>query len=313
MLAFLKQHKGKVFLLLLSIPTFIVLLFPFGDLSDFVTTKVAQITGNQVYVQFDEMQLSALPAGLQLSQVLVETAAINGLKAEEIVFTPSVSSLIFQKPAGSLLVSGILGGNVKVSLSPGKKTEEGVQLQDVEIKAEKLSLAQIQGLVSLPVPLKGNLNLDSMAKLDLAFVTQPDVELTLVIEQFELPQASVNTMMGPVTLPDLKLGNVELVGRLSGGKFEIQKSNLGKTGDELIGNLKGTLGMTLINNGGRIIPQFSDYDLVVDLNIKKSLEDRATLFLALLQSYKTPTPDGGQYKFKVAGSNFINPPSITSP
>jgi type II secretion system protein N len=307
------QHKLKISMLLAVVLVFVFLLFPYDDLSDLVTSKVSQMTGNQVYLQFDSMSLSLIPAGFQLSNILVETSTLSGLKADEVVVRPNVMSLIMKKPGGEVSAKNLLGGDVNISMSPGNKTEDGDRLQAIDIKAERLSLSQIQNLAQLPVPLKGNLNLDSQAQVDLTFKVQPDISMTLNIDQFELPQASVNTVMGPLTLPELKLANVELVGRLSNGRFDITKGTLGKAGDELTGTLKGSLGVTLINNGGRIIPQFSNYDLVVDLNIKKTLEDRATLFLALLQPYKIAGPASSQYKFKVAGQNFINPPAITSP
>ena len=103
----LNRHKLKLVVLSLSTTIFLLLLFPFNDLSDLVTTQVAKMTNNQVYVQFDDMRLSVLPTpGVALDNVYVETPTLSGLKAQEVVATPSIRALIFQEPAGQLTAKG---------------------------------------------------------------------------------------------------------------------------------------------------------------------------------------------------------------
>ncbi len=54
------------------------------------------------------------------------------------------------------------------------------------------------------------------------------------------------------------------------------------------------------------------YNFEVSLNIKKSFQDRAALFLSFIDNYKTPTADGALYSFKLTGSNLMAPPSMSA-
>ncbi len=46
---------------LFSAGLFIFWLFPFGDLSQLITTQIYAGSGNQVYVQFETLDMSLLP------------------------------------------------------------------------------------------------------------------------------------------------------------------------------------------------------------------------------------------------------------
>ena len=63
------KHKFKFVLMVFSALIFTFLLFPFDDLGDLVTAQVAKLTNNQVYVQFDRMNVGILDPGLQLKNV----------------------------------------------------------------------------------------------------------------------------------------------------------------------------------------------------------------------------------------------------
>lgn len=308
----LNRHKLKLVILVFSTSAFLFLLFPFNDLSDLVTTQVAKMTGNQVYVQFDDMHLSVLPTpGMALQNVYVETPTMPGIKADEVVATPSIRALIFQKPAGQLTAKGFLNGDVEVSLAPGPASDNGVPRNQIELEAKHLNLEQLKGMLQLPVTIKGNLDVETTALVDLSFQEQPDMDVVLKIDKFELPVANVQTPMGPVTLPDLKLSAVEMKGRLSAGKLLIEQGSLGRTGDELVGSIKGSLDLRIQNMGGRMYPVVGGYNLDIDLNVKKSFQDRATLFLTFIDGFKSPIAGGAKYSFKVSASNLMMPPSLT--
>ena len=158
--------------------------------------------------------------------------------------------------------------------------------------------------------LKGQLDLKTTALADLTFQEQPDVDIDIQIRQFELPPSNVNTAMGPLTLPDLKLSSVELKGRLAGGRFIIETGTIGRQGDELQGTIKGNMGLNVQNVGGTPNPQMGAYNIEVDLKAKRSFQDRAALFLSFIDTYKTATSDGAQYKFKVFSNNPQIPPTM---
>ncbi len=307
----IRQSKGKIFVMVLSALVFVFMLFPFDDLSDLISSQVSKLSNNSVYLQFDKLKMSLFPQpGVQMNHVYIESLRTPALSAQELVITPSISGLIAQKPYGQVSAKGLLKGDVDIQVGKGSKTENGLERHRVEVTAKKVSLHDIRELANLPVLLKGQLNLQTTALADLSFQEQPDVELDLSISKFELPPSNVNTPMGPLTLPDLKLTTLELKGRLSAGRFIIETGTIGKPGDDLYGSIKGDIALTINNRGGSFAPQVGAYNFEVDLRTKKSFQDRAALFLTFIDGYKTPTSEGGQYKFKLTATNPMMPPSI---
>lgn len=301
------NSKFKIFIMILSTVIFLLVLFPMNDLGDLVSSQVARLTHNKVFLQFEELKMSLFPApGMKVEQVFVETQDL-GVSAQEIRFAPSVTGLIGQKPYGTVDAKGLFKGDVYVNVSSGGRTENGVERQKVEIKAQRLSL---QELPHLPVVMKGKVNLDSTALVDLTFTEQPDVDVALNISQFELPPSNVNTPMGPLPMPDLKLAAIEIKGRLAGGKLIIENGQIGKEGDELRGTITGNMDLSLMNAGGNINPVLGGYTFNIDLRLKNSFINRASGFLILVDQFKTATPDGAQYKFKVSAASTMVPPSI---
>lgn len=311
LLQLLGQSKGKILILILSAITFVVLLFPFSDLTDFISSQVSVQTNNSVYLQLEELNLSVFPQpGVKLEQVYVESAMAPPISAQELVITPSISGLIRKKPFGHISAKGVLKGDLDVVVSKGAKAENGAERYNMEVTAERVALNDLREMANLPILLRGQLDLQSTILADLSFQEQPDVELNLTINQFELPPSNVNTAMGPLTLPDLKLSTVELKGRLAAGRFIIEKGTIGKQGDELQGTIKGNIGLTIVKAGNSFLPQVGAYNLDIDLRAKKSFQDRAALFLSFIDSYKTPTSEGAQYKFSVNATSVQNPPTI---
>lgn len=308
----LLKHKLKFLVLFVSALIFTVLLFPFNDLSDLVSTKVAQFTQNQVFLQFEKMGLSFSPsAGLEFSNISVDTPALPTINAKEVVITPGLSSLITQKPAGTVSAKGLFHGNVEISMKPGTKTDTGVERQKIEITAKQLSLADLRDLAQLPMVLKGKVDLTTVAQADLSFQEQPEIDLNIKIDQFELPPSNVQTPMGPLTLPDLKLSSVTLKGRLVGGRLNIEEGIIGKENDEMRGSIKGGIGLQLQNRGG-LVPVIGAYNFDVDLTVKKNFQDKAALLLTLLDQYKTPTADGARFALRVSAPGPNTPPNMSA-
>jgi type II secretion system protein N len=310
-LGWLWSHKLKFFVTLFSVLAFGFLLFPFSDLSDLVSAQVSKVTNGQVYLQFDNLRMSVFPeTGIAFDQVYLEGQGLPTLKADELVFTPSVSSLIYQKPAGSVAAKGFLKGEIEASLKPGTKSDNGIERQKITLSAKKLSLADIRDIAQLPILMTGSTSFETGGMMDLTFQEQPDMDLTLKIDDLVLPPSNVQTAMGPLTLPDLKLASVELKGRLAGGQFLIEEGLIGKESDELRGKIKGSLGLQIQNRNGSFFPVMGSYSFEIDLSVRKSFQDKANLFLTFIDNFKTPLADGAQYKFKVSGADFQGPPTM---
>lgn len=310
-LKFIFSHKLKYLVTLIAVLVFVVLMFPFQDVGDSVSSFVAKQTGNQVFVSFERLRASFLPLSVGADEFSLETPMFPAINAQEVQVTPSMGALISQKPEGTLIAKGLFKGDVEVTVRPGKKTEAGVSTHNLSLSAQRLSLAEIHKVAQLPMLLKGRVNLNASGTADPTFGDQPDFDIDLKVDQFELPAGSVETQMGPLNLPELMLSQVEIKGRLSAGRFNIERAIVGKEGDELVGNIKGGINLQ-IQNRGRIQPVIGAYQFDIDLSVKRSLQDKASLFLSFLENFKTPTADGARYQFKLQATSPQMPPNMSA-
>lgn len=290
---------------------FFIFLFPTGDLGDLVSSKVSELTQNQVFLQFNNFSFNLTPPGVEFTDIFVETAFAPGISADEILISPSLGGVIAQKPYGSVQARGILNGDLQMSIKKGQPTETGNERQRFIVNLENLSLSSLKDFLKLSLSLEGNLSLSADGQSDLELSEQPDVDLNVDLNKFALPPATVNTMMGPITLPDMKLDQVHLKGRLSNGKFNIEVGDIGKKQDDLFGKIKGFWNVNIIMVNGRPTPQFGSYDLDINLVTNKTFQAKASLFLSLLDQYKSNSANGTQYKFKVSAADLQSPPNIT--
>jgi type II secretion system protein N len=305
-----KGGKWISFILVLA-SVFFVIFFPTGDLGDFVSTKVSEVTQNQVFLQFSEFGLNVLPPALKFSEVFVETPFFPAVTTANLSISPSISAMISRKPYGSIKANGLFKGDVKIDFKKGTASELAPERHRLLLSAENLDLKSLRDTFNFPVSVTGRLNLEADGQADVEGKEQPEMELVIVIEDFNLPTATVSTMMGPLTLPELKLGKVEIKGRLSNGNLIIEQGDIGQPKDELSGKIKGKWAMT-INSMQGYSPNLGAYDIDINLVAKKSFQNKAGLFLSLLDSYKSIAGDGAAYHFKVSAINLDSPPNITA-
>lgn len=297
------SQKLRILAALILIPLFIVVLFPVDDVSDLVTREVAKATHNQVYVTFEHMDLSFLPSpGVAFEQFSLETGPLPPLSIRKLELNPSLMGLLLQKIDASATAEGLFRGNVKVSIKPGKKLENGVTADNIQLQADNLNLNDLRQFAGLPIAIKGQISAKADGQIDMTFASQPDVTIDLTSPQFELSPSTVETMMGPLTLPELKLGKLLVKGRLSGGKFEIFDGVIGKEGDDLVGTIKGTMALEMRNMGGRVMPLATNYEFQVDLTAKKNFEERSKMFLMLIESHRQAEGENGRYRFRISGN-----------
>jgi type II secretion system protein N len=305
----LLRNKSKFVLTGVATVVFLFILFPFEDLSDLVSSKVSEATQNSVYLQFDNLHVNLFPLPhLYLEQVHIETIKTPSLTAQELTITPSWSSLIAQKPYGQINAHGFLKGDLELKLNKGQKTESGLERQRIDVKAEKISLKDVRELAQLPIMIKGQLNLTGSALADLSFQEQPEVDLNLNIVNLELPPGTLNTALGPVNLPELKLAQIELKGRLVGGQFIIEEGKIGQSSDEAYGTVRGKMAVNI--QGPSMTPQLGAYSFDIDLTVKKSFQDRASLFLSFIDAQKKSMGDRSQYRFRISAPGLGLTPSI---
>ena len=309
---FLKNNIARIFLVVLLSIVFLFVLFPLGDLNDLISSEVSKATQDKVYVQFNNMSINPLTMSVGLDELIVETPSTNTISADSLKVSPSISAAITRQIGGTLTANGFLKGDVSIEISPSANAE-GPKKSKVDIVANNISLNEARQIAKLNLPLKGQLDLTSQATIDLnPFIApnpednsaydQPDMDINLTITKFELPSTTVNTgMMGSLNVPEVKFDKVELKGKLSNGKFQIESGKLGSNKNDLYGDIRGELGLSLVKANGRIIPQFGTYNISVDLKANTSFQQKAGLFLSFLESSKTSSGATAQYKFRVQG------------
>ncbi len=312
LLSWILQQKYKIALISFLTTVFLFVLFPYGDLSDLVTSLVAKNTNNQVYVKFENASVSLVPAGVQLEKPLIETAAFPALEADFLTFSPNLKSVIFKKPGGSLMAQNFWGGNVEGSLSPGPTSEAGNELSKISFEGRSISLEKIVDFFNSPVRLQGRADLLTSGSVQLAFLEQPDLDLDFKVSGFNFLTSQINhAQFGNVILPEFKLSSATLKGRLSGGQLLISQAVLGSAQEEMFGQIKGKLALNIVNQRGRIVPEIGEYNVDVDLTLKRQLHDKLSLFLLLASGYKTDTPAGARYRFKISGVGPAGIPSFS--
>lgn len=310
---FLKNNKKKVFVGFVAYFIFLFLLFPFSDLGSLVTAQVAKFTQNQIFVKFEELHFSLLPnPGLELSNVKVQGLQFPELTTDKLVVSPSIAGLLSFKPGVSLSAEGLFDGDVSVSTRGGSKAKSGALKQNIAVNAEGVELSKLGAVLTLPMSLEGKMNLDTDAVVDPSFSEQPNAQVDLKAVRINMTSASIPTPIGPLALPDTKLQELILKGQMTEGILNIEKAQIGSPNDELYAQVRGTMNLNFQTAGGQVTVNPGPFDLTVQIKTKPSYQAKAGLFLGFLDSYKkSQGPQGSEYLFKVAGSNFYAPPRMT--
>lgn len=306
-----KRFKGFIFLSLMSSILFFALFFPTSDLTDLVSSKVSELTKNQVYLQFQDMHLSVFSGlGLKLDTVTLDLPGMPSMNADRIIISPSLFSLFRGKPGGSIEALGFFRGQVKVSLAPPLRSE-GTDVQDFDLNVRDLRIQDLKSLIQLPVLLKGQINGQVKSKLDLSFAKQPEGQASINLEKLEFPSQMIQTPMGPLGLPEVATSRIDVRGTLSEGLLRIEEARLGKAGEDLSGLIKGQMKMEMKKVGTKMVPVFGAYSIDIDLTLSPSLRERAVLFLSFIDRFKVVRDQETRYQFRLAAQNTFMPPTMT--
>lgn len=324
---------------LISAVLFFVWMFPFDDLSDLVTSKVAQATNNQIYLQFETMDLNFLPTpAISAKGVSVETPAMPSIEASWLKVTPSLFGLIahpllLKRAAGgdpeaaselqthlgaSVSAEGVLGADIELDVGRGKKSEAGNERSKIYLEIEKLNLGDVSKWAGLNVNMQGQAGFTTTMQIVPGFNEQPEGDIELKVNKFRIPASTVMIPFGeammPINLPTFTLANASVKGRLVGGSLIIEDGSFGQNQDPIHGRMKGQLALRLQNMGGQVQPIFGAYNLTLDLNTTKQIEKDMGFAFILFDSAKTPTATGSRYLFRAQGVGLgpqYPPPTIT--
>ena len=307
---------------------FIFLLFPFNDLSQLVSDQFSRATRNEASLQFQNLSFSLLPLGLKMSAVNFETRRGMKLNIEELTLRPSVSGALKKQPFGFVSADGFLSGSVQAQMNQGPVNDKGLERYKFELKVDQIQLANLKNIIKLPLAFQGQVVSQVTAMLSPSLfdamnpqiADQPESEFSMNVSSFKIPNSNIDLgAMGLIPVPELNLKKIESKGSLQNSNLVLESVQLGQSGDDLTGTLKGQVQMNLeklrspiptANPSFIIAPRFGPYSFEVKLNIKPDFEKRASFYLIFLSAYKTSQP--GQYNFKITGSSFMSPPQISA-
>ncbi len=332
------SKKTFFFVTLVSALLFFVWFFPFGDLSDLVTSTVARSTNNKIYLQFETLDLNLLPTpAISGHGISLETPAFPPVEAKWMKLSPSWLSIVMNlwtiKKASSgdpeasakmmsrlgitVFAQGLLGAEVEAKIRPGSGGDQGSERSKVSLFVEHLNLSEFQKWSDLPLKMQGQATLDTNVQFTPSLTEQPEQpegEIDLRFSKFSMNAGTVMVPFEgasmPISLPSLTLANVVLRGKLAGGKFSIDEGTFGQSKDPINGRIKGQIALKFVNDGMQVQPQFGPYNLNVDLHTSKTVDKEIGFAFLLFDSAKSSTPTGSHYLFSASGQGFGPPPSI---
>ena len=302
-----KYHKLKMASAVLFFLLIFAWIFPFSDLSDFVTNFVSTQTRGQVFVQFNRLDFGFLPTvSIEGEDILLDVAATPTLQIDRLQIWPSLTSLLAlrnnpnQIPNLSVQATGIFDGDIFAAVKNAKAKQEDLQLKTVEINAENVNLGKVSPLASLPLTIQGRANLKGEVVVNPEMQVQPEGDLQLDGKQVKIPPGNLPTQMGPIFLPGFSWTQVQLKTRLSNGVIYVEQATLGTSTDPIFLQVKGQLRLPIQTRGA----QLQSYDLKMDLQINSKTAEELKSFLLFLERFKSPSAPGThRYMFRAASNN----------
>lgn len=323
-----KNHKLKLLITILLTMVFFFLLFPFGDLSDVVTSRISSATGNQLFIQFDDMNLNLLSGlGLRLENVRIEANQIPPLEAQEITIVPWLSGLLTSKKGVDLATVGLFQGESELKYREGEKLKSGLHQQMINVAVRGLSLPALSDYLRvanfLNINLSGLLDFDSQFAVDPVFDQQPSGSLNVQIRNFSIPgqtmQVPLNGINMPISIPELALGQTHCKVKIEQGQIELQEIKFGDGKSSLSGTINGHLELRLSQRNRGISQELGPYNVKVDLHLSKEFYEAnrsagidAALGILGLDQFKSTNAQGGiNLAFRAKGSRSGQMPSFS--
>lgn len=299
----LKTQKKMILLAMVAALISLFMFFPYQDLSDLITQKISQ--NSSYFVQFNDLSLSIvpLPIALKMSEVNIQGPGINSLSAGQLSLSPNILGLLTFSPGAKVKIDDVLGGEIGLTYKAGKVLNENTRLQNINIELDQISLKDLLKLGQMQLAIEGSIDSDIQATIDPAMTEQPEAQLAARISKFRVPSTGVMSPMGLINIPDTALSSIDLKGQLKNGDLEIFESTIGKTGDGLYGRIKGKLGIRWVMMGNTPQPQLGAYDIDIDLNLDKKMEEGYSFVLILYDRFKTKTGTGSRYSFHLSAPN----------
>lgn len=307
----LLNRKKEIFIAVVCYVLFSILIFPYSDLSDLVTEKVAEQTQGQVFLSFDDLGLAFLPPGVNLSEVSVETGFMPQMKMSNLSLAPSIAGLLAFKPGFVARAEGLFGGDVDLTYKTGEKITDELNMQQVFLEMSGTQLKPLSKLANLPLEVRGTGNIEFDGQIDPGFGKQPESEIKLQLKNILIPAGTVPTPLGPLAIPTVKFKKIDMEGRLVNGELIIEKGSVGDDDDDIRGSLTGNVDVKFVRQGNQVIPVLGGYNLKLDMTLTRGAEKNFGIFLSFIDKFKQLTGNGARYPIQLKGSSFQVPPEMS--
>lgn len=309
-----RYHKTKIALTALFCVIIFVMIFPFSDLSDFVTDQISTQTQGRVFVQFGDLDFGLLPTlSVTGEDVLVETAGLPTIPIKRFTVWPSVMSLITanknpnQIPHFSMDAEGVFGGNLEASLGSGKGSNKEIPMTSLQFEGDKLNLDKVAAVAQLPIKLIGVASFKGQVNFDPTFQIQPEGDVQVQGAQVQIPPGNIPSQLGPIFIPGFSWGELLLKGRVSNGTLYLDDATLGKQADALYARVKGQMGLPIHPGSGA---QVTTFDLKIDLQVNPTVAKELGTFLGFIDKYKVASGSRSRYLFRAVSTSPGAPPNL---
>ena len=292
----LRFHKLKVLATGGFVSLFLVLLFPYDDLGNLMTTKIYDGSGQQLYVHADELELSLLPLpGIQANRVAIEPGArgarFNSLNFDELEIRPLLSALLSLRPGAAVDATGVFGGNLSVSAKTSNTffaAEPGV-IDIGHFLLEDVSLASLLNYMMPAAGLKlaGKLFAESTGlRFDPTNKEPMSGDLALLVEGVALPTEIPIPGFGSINIPPIKIQKADFRTQLGKNKLRINNGTFGVEKDPLSGRILGEIDVRQTPQG--IVA--GAFNLCIELNVNQEFYNNLPKeYASILQGFSSMT------------------------
>ena len=321
----LRFHKKKIAFFFSSISICAILIFPYDDLSDFITLQVTRATQSNVYLQFDGLSFGLLPqVGIKMENVVVESIYAPTMAIKTLGFAPKLFSLLSGSPGGVIKAYGLFRGDANIEFGSSDQLKIEGQEMGLSLDLENINLADLSKFLKessqFPLSMKGTTQLSSNFYVDPSFQEQPKGDWNLAIQAFEIPSTQIPIPMQGATLsfpiPSIKLTEVKIVGSIKDRRFIIKEGQIGKPGNDLNGTVTGDIIVDILP-GGRL--KMGGYDLKINLNVSDTLKSQLGGMLDIVDGiqsigsrYKFDSLNGVRYTMRLSASSMQAMPRISN-
>lgn len=303
------SNKLKILSFFIFLPLFIIVLFPFGDVSELITGQIAKASGNKVFLRFEEIKLGMLPSpSIDLTGIKADVANFPSLEFNNLSISPSFLGLLTMSPGANIQTENFLKSEINLDYQQGEAIKEGVFVHNLDLEVGHLDLSEVDKTFTLPIRAKGSLDINSKLKLDPTFKKQPEGDFSVTGKKIRLPSTSIVPFPGwEVLIPEVVLKSLSLSGQISESNLVIDNLVAGELSDKLQIKVKGQTGLEFSAKGPA---QIKNYNLRVQISIDKQFSSEIS-FLEMLEPYLVKSGNKLTYQFKMAGKDIYNIPNLS--